>query len=394
MSRRVLENPQASAGNTKWNIHKSNCYTEQRALNQNDMFHSLLEKDALSLVLITSGFYAFLIGSFAVLYLSVDIYWGCAIDIYDPNNMYRSLLNSCYFSAETVLTIGYGVDDANFGTCASPLFLIFVQAMLSIMLDTTLFGVVFARITRAQPRAKSVAVSKVCTVHEIRGRLYLTFRVCELRSEQLVEAHIRVYTLRDDTDGDGTVYQCQPFNMRLQHPDDELGAMLLMNVPSFVVHRLDSWSPLCPPQPREDRTYRPSEKYAFPDVQQRDADVESGNREGEVKGQASSAAIRKYMEDTQAELIVLIEGIDPALSCTVQHRHSFSRDEIRWGQKFLPCVQRDPVGGGVTVDMQLFNQTMPCPGWSTRDDDAAAESLACQKDGTFGASQSVELDLM
>ena len=39
----------------------------------------------------------------------------------------------------------------------------------------------------------------------------------------------------------------QTHNVRLQHPDDELGALLLMSLPNIVVHRLDEWSPLMPP---------------------------------------------------------------------------------------------------------------------------------------------------
>jgi len=296
--------------------------------------------------------------------LAVDIYWDCTMHIFVINNWSRSMLRALYFSTETVLTIGYGVDDPNFGHCTTPLLLIFIQAMLSITVEVIMFGIFFSKVTRAQPRAMSVAVSDVCTVHEIRGRLYLTLRVCELRSEQLVEGHIRVYCLRDDEDSDGTVYNCQPFNMRLQHPDDNLGAMLLMNVPSFVVHRLDSWSPLVPPRRRDDRTYRPDEQYAYPDVQQRDADVEAGDREGKVQPQVSWQIIRRYIERMNAELVVLVEGIDPLTSDTVQHRHSFMPSEIKWGHKFKPCVQRNHVSGRVSVDMELFHQTQPHQGSS------------------------------
>ena len=134
------------------------------------------------------------------------------------------------------------------------------------------------------------------------------FQVSELRKHQLVEAHVRVYCCRharqvsgktthddgyvngkcagkggesdcdsnsnssssegDDSDGDNfndsgvsptlkakqkerrkqvdTAYY-QTHNVRLQHPDDELGALLLMSLPNIVVHRLDEWSPMMPP---------------------------------------------------------------------------------------------------------------------------------------------------
>ncbi|CAN0337029.1 unnamed protein product, partial [Discosporangium mesarthrocarpum] len=81
------------------------------------------------------------------------------------------------------------------------------------------------------------------------------FQVGELRKHQLLEAHVRCYALKHEklrTSGDkscetpdSVFFQCH--NMRLQHPDDELGAPLLLVVPQTVVHRIDTWSPMMPP---------------------------------------------------------------------------------------------------------------------------------------------------
>jgi len=51
------------------------------------------------------------------------------------------------------------------------------------------------------------------------------FQVCEMRKHALLEAHVRMYTVRKDMDhlGTGAVAYFQPFHMRVQHPDDELG---------------------------------------------------------------------------------------------------------------------------------------------------------------------------
>ena len=62
-------------------------------------------------------------------------------------------------------------------------------------------------------------------VRKIRGRYHLMFQVCEMRKHALLEAHVRMYTVRKDMDhlGTGAVAYFQPFHMRVQHPDDELG---------------------------------------------------------------------------------------------------------------------------------------------------------------------------
>ena len=135
------------------------------------------------------------------------------------------------------------------------------------------------------------------------GRYHFMFQICEMRKHVLLEGHVRCaapppsalratphpssasmyivrawnrgsgrgkqltsrrgrcrwrrgrcYAVRRDYDylATGQTAHCQPFVMRLQHPDDELGAMLLMNLPSVVVHAVDNWSPLAP-RPTERR---------------------------------------------------------------------------------------------------------------------------------------------
>ena len=46
------------------------------------------------------------------------------------------------------------------------------------------------------------------------------------------------------------VFFCWLVLRRLQQPDDELGGMLFMALPSVVVHSIDAWSPLRPPLDR------------------------------------------------------------------------------------------------------------------------------------------------
>jgi hypothetical protein len=71
-------------------------------------------------------------------------------------------------------------------------------------------------------------------------------QVCEIRKHQLLEAHVRVYAVKKQTDSNGNVEYFQTQFMRLQSPDDQLGAPILLALPSRVIHRLDAWSPLVP----------------------------------------------------------------------------------------------------------------------------------------------------
>merc|ERR1712226_227922 len=99
----------------------------------------------------------------------------------------------------------------------------------------------------------------------IDGHCYFMFQVCDIRKHQMVEAHVRTYTIQHKLTDSGVAFQGRA--MRLQHPDDELGGMLLMALPQLIVHRIDDWSPLCPEEYRrrngDGRT--PARSYCFPD---------------------------------------------------------------------------------------------------------------------------------
>jgi hypothetical protein len=161
-----------------------------------------------------------------------------------------------------------------------------IQVCTSIVFNAISIGVIFQRLSRVQKRARTIVFSDRAVIRRIRGRLFFMFQLSELRKHQLVEAHVRVYCIRherarvmeqesdlrrkhrrssadfmeteDDEDssrerGESPAPQIetcyfQSHNVRLQHPDDELGAFLLMGPgPNVVVHRIDEWSPLMPP---------------------------------------------------------------------------------------------------------------------------------------------------
>ena len=289
------------------------------------------------------------------------------------------------------------------------------QSLLGILADCLCFGLVFARMSLPQWRASTVVFSDKCFVTRVRGALYLSFRAAEMRSSQLVEAHVRCYAIvSDESDGNG-VRTCA---MRLNKPDDELGAVLMLALPAAVVHRIDAWSPLRPPPPPPSDTdagagagaerrsdtdaaagacskpspFDPSVAYRFPAVLQRADDYESGNREtslersggGTDDGLVATAAaatpaarareeedgaLRRWWTRARVEVVVLLEGIEPSTGNTLQARHSYvlggsSSDEadeeeggggsdVVFHARAAPCVFRD--GGGVSVDFARFH---------------------------------------
>lgn len=154
---------------------------------------------------------------------------------------------------------------------------------MGLLLEAISIGIIFQRFSRAQARANTIVLSTNAVVRRIRGELYFMFQVCEMRKHQLVEAHVRMYAIRHDVEF-GQHYYFQSHPMRIQHPDDDLGGMLLLALPSVVVHRMDAWSPLCRPKSRAScgLHHHPAKGYMFPEVISRQADLDSGDRDGLV----------------------------------------------------------------------------------------------------------------
>jgi potassium inwardly-rectifying channel subfamily J len=325
----------------------------------------------------------------------------------------ESFTRSFFFSVDTMMTIGYGVEDSGFHDCWYALVSISSECVLGCIFDALCVGIVFERVGRSQKRAVSIVFSKQALIREVRGSLYLMFRVCEARKHQLCEAHVRMYAVvrrgecsrrvgtraradagpagapppADHRGGPYTYFQTRP--MRLCEPDDEMGACLLLATPSLVVHRIDAWSPLCPPElqrrgrpssqaagklpsaklpsarrgdagPTAFCRRDPSRTYMFPEPVRRDDAAE-------LRAPGASAvwpprdAVARHVSEAQIEIICVLEGVEPATSGTVQARHSYIEREIVWDRMFAPCMVHDPRVRKFLVDFNGFHDTVPAP---------------------------------
>ncbi|KAL3939598.1 MAG: hypothetical protein SGARI_001313 [Bacillariaceae sp.] len=157
-------------------------------------------------------------------------------------------------------------------------------------------------------------------------------------------------------------------HMRLVQPDDRFGSHVWMGLPQVVVHCIDQDSPLLPPSTWYDVEGMPN---TCPPLLNNL--VDSGNN-GEVTdplatvtmqtAEANFEAMNDFLNDRDAELVVLVEGTDEGTGQNVQARHSYKTCDIAWNATFADCVypynrrQRrgpsslDPL---VTVDFSKFH---------------------------------------
>lgn len=244
-----------------------------------DWFHSLIDAPTSRIIFILMTGYLFLVFIFAFFFYEIYKHdeEGCHLET-------KTFLDAFLFSLETFATIGYGApaNDIFYNECISVTIVITIQCCLRIVVDSVSIGILYSRLARPSSRASTVIFSDKAVVRRIRGKLYFMFQLCELRKHQLVEAHIRLYVIKHEVDPsiyfdelerrrqNSTRGNTQPTRqisilqrnghpatnhyvfvqsctMRLNHPNDELGAMLLLMLPQVVVHELDVASPLMPP---------------------------------------------------------------------------------------------------------------------------------------------------
>ena len=68
-----------------------------------------------------------------------------------------------------------------------------VQVLLAIVTEAVVIGVIFARISHPQQRARTIGISQVAVVARRDGILKFMFRVADLRATQVVEPQVKAY---------------------------------------------------------------------------------------------------------------------------------------------------------------------------------------------------------
>mmetsp|Transcript_22066 Transcript_22066/g.70468 ORF Transcript_22066/g.70468 Transcript_22066/m.70468 type:complete len:452 (+) Transcript_22066:412-1767(+) len=358
-----------------------------RALYISDIFHTLVNSSLRTVVLVFSACYLGIILFFTFLFMIAS--GPCTLQL-------AGFKAAWAFSLETIMTIGYAFpgDQSYFDQCTVVVALVTAESILGVLCDALAVGLVYARFSRAQSRACTIVFSDFCVMRRIRGKLVLMFQVAEMRKHQLVEAHVRCYALARHACPDETrpLFYFSTNTMRLVQPDDELGGMLFMSLPSMIVHPVDAFSPLRPrgsgafehaqsaeaggaakPGQQLDEgevrgvqssAHDPSSAYEFPDVLQRDCDLANGNRERKSAPpprpdpQEEEDAIRDYLEAHKVEIVAVVEGIDAVTSDTIQARHSYCPRDILWHHDFVPCTFEGASGEAV-LDFSQFHRTVP-----------------------------------
>jgi inward rectifier potassium channel len=200
-----------------------------------------------------------------------------------------AVVDAFFFSVQTLATIGYG---SMYPQTLYANVLVAIESTIGILALPIVTGLVFAKFAR--PTARIVFSDRaIVTVRD--GVPSFTFRLANLRRNQIVEARARVVLARQETTPEGERIR------RIRELPLERSESPLFALTWVVVHRIMAESPL-------------------------------------------AGATAATLAESDAEIIVSVVGIDETLSQTVHARWSYLADEIVWGGRYADVLFQLPDG--------------------------------------------------
>jgi inward rectifier potassium channel len=205
-----------------------------------------------------------------------------------------------FFSVQTFATIGYGQIGPN-GFAANSL--VTIEALVGLMFQALATGLLFARFSR--PTA-SILFSQQAIIAPYGGGQSLQFRIANRRKNEIIQLEAQVLLSAMETDGRGGLvrrYRLLPL---------ERNKVTFFPLSWTIVHPIDQASPLA--------------------------------------GKTSADLVQ-----AEAEVLVLLSGIDETFAQTVHARSSYRAEDIIWNRRFRSIFVQEQ-GRSLSVDISRLHE--------------------------------------
>ncbi len=291
--------------------------SRQRLLNRDGSFNvariglGLLENFAPYHVLLTISWAGFL-GVVSVIYLVLNLVFALAYVLCGPDALLGQgatmlggrFSQAFFFSIQTFATIGYGQIGPN---GLAPNLVVTVEALVGLMYQALATGLLFARFTRPHPALLFSRIAVVAPYNDGQG---LMFRLVNGRRSEIIELEAQVLFSAVEPDSRGGATR------RYTLLSLERNKVTFFPLSWTIVHPIDAASPLAGRTPED-------------------------------------------LERAQAEILVLLTGIDEALEQTVHARSSYRADEIIWNARFKSMFLQPDARSRVAVDISRIHEIEP-----------------------------------
>ena len=288
--------------------------SRQRLLNRDGSFNvsrsglGFLESFAPYHLLLTISWTGFL-GVVTVLYLALNLVFAMAYQLCGPDALVGAgagmlggrFSQAFFFSIQTFATIGYGQIAPN-GTAAN--IVVTVEALVGLMYQALATGLLFARFTRPTAALLFSRHAIVGPYGEGRG---LMFRIVNRRRNEIIGLEAQVLFSAVESDGRGGQTR------RYTQLPLERNKVAFFPLSWTIVHPIDGASPLAGRTPED-------------------------------------------LDLAQAEILVLLSGIDEAVEQTVHARSSYRSDEIVWNARFQSMFLHPDERSRIAVDVSRIHE--------------------------------------
>jgi len=216
-----------------------------------------------------------------------------------------SFLDRFFFSVQTLASIGYG---AMYPKTIYANTIVTIEAMFGLFGIAVLTGLAFARFSRATAR---VLFSNFAVIIPYDGVPTLMFRAANQRQNQILEAQLQVYLMRDEITSEG-------YTMRRFYKLP----LLRSQTPSFTL----SWTALHPID----------------------------------ENSALYGATPDSLQQSQTTIVVSLSGLDETVSQVIHARHTYAAQDLLWNYRFKDIFYTTPDGHRY-IDYIYFHDVEPLP---------------------------------
>lgn len=259
-----------------------------------DFYHSLLRWPWSVMIATISGVFLFANMAFAVAFMATG---GIA-----PAG-HHSFMDAFFFSVQTMGTIGYG---AMYPESPAANTLVVIESTVSLLLTAISTGLIFAKFSRS---TAAIVFSEKAVIAPMNGVPALTFRIGNLRGNQIVDAHISLVLIRTETTAEGRSFY-RTLDLELIR-----GRALSLSRSWTVVHEVRGSSPLA----------------------------------GQTPESLAAAG---------AELQIMVIGMDDITMQPVHASHRYVASQILWGARYVDVLSETPEGD-LVLDLTKFHATEP-----------------------------------
>jgi inward rectifier potassium channel len=259
-----------------------------------DFYHSLLRRPWPVMIATISAVFLFANLAFAAAFMVTGGIAPAA---------HHSFLDAFFFSVQTMGTIGYG---ALYPDSTAANTLVVIESTVSLLLTAISTGLVFAKFSRS---TAAIVFSQKAVISPMNGVPALTFRIGNLRGNQIVDAHISVVLIRTETTAEGRSFY-RTLDLELIR-----GRALSLSRSWTVVHEVTATSPLS----------------------------------GQTPESLAAASV---------ELQIMVIGMDDITMQAVHASHRYLASDIAWGARHVDVLS-ETAEGDLLLDLTKFHATEP-----------------------------------